>query len=167
MSSDPFFGDAMHFLGANLDFKLVPALGHHSGMQRLVKIRSRHGNEILDTAGHGAPDAVNQTENCITILHGLSDDADRQQVVNLVHSDALALQLLIDGIKPFDPPINAGGDVMFDESFVQYGIDVAEKLFALLPVRFDGGADRAIAQAARLKAAPAICRVCATAASSA
>src|SRR5487761_1584434 len=118
MRSDAFFGDAMHFFRANLDFKLMATRRHHGGAQRLIEIGSRHGNEILDTTGDGAPDAMNQAEDGVAILHGLGDDADRQEIVYLVDGDALTLQLLIDGVRPLDAPVNTGGDVMFDEALV-------------------------------------------------
>ena len=84
---------------------------------------------------------MDQAEDCIAILHGLGDDADREEIVYLIHGDALALQFLIDGVQALDAPVDAGGDVVFDKALVQDGVDIAEKLFALLAVRFDGGTD--------------------------
>jgi len=55
---DAFFRDAMHFLGANLDFELVAAFAHHGCVQRLIQIGAGHGDEVLDAAGDGTPDAV-------------------------------------------------------------------------------------------------------------
>ena len=91
MRSDAFFSDAMHFFGANLDFKLMSALRHHGGVQRLVEIGPWHGDEILDTAGDGAPDAMDQAEDGVAILNGLGDDTNGQQIVYLIDGDALAL----------------------------------------------------------------------------
>ena len=47
---DPLFGDAVHLLGADLHFERLPVRAHHGGMQGLVEVGPRNGDEIFDAA---------------------------------------------------------------------------------------------------------------------
>src|SRR5439155_22159182 len=66
---DTFFGHLVHLFGANLHLELHTAFGHDGGVEGLVEVRSRHGNEVFDSAGNRTPDAVNGTENGVTVLY--------------------------------------------------------------------------------------------------
>ncbi len=68
MRGDAFFGDAVHFLGADLHFELVAALAMTRGVERLIEVGPRHGDEVLDAAGDGAPDGVEQAEDGVAVL---------------------------------------------------------------------------------------------------
>ena len=65
---DAFFGDAVHVLGADLHFKLVAAGRDERGVQRLVEVGPRHGDEVLDPAGDWPPGVVQQAQHCVTVL---------------------------------------------------------------------------------------------------
>ena len=80
-------GDAVHLFGADLHLKLVAAGAHHRGVQRLVSVGARNGDEILDAPRHRTPQRVNQPEDRVARCHVLRDHADRQQVVHLVERD--------------------------------------------------------------------------------
>ena len=90
----PFFGDAMHLFGADLHFELMSAFAHHRGVQRLIAVGAGHGDEVLDAAGHRTPESVNQAEDGVTSAHILGDDANGQQVVDLIEGHLGALDLL-------------------------------------------------------------------------
>ena len=64
---DAFFGHAVHFLGSNLHFERGAILGDHRGMQRLIKIWPRHGDEILDSSGDGAPQVVHDPQYGVAV----------------------------------------------------------------------------------------------------
>src|SRR5882762_1808164 len=49
MSGDAFLSDAVHFLRANLVFKPL-ATENHRGVQRLIEVRPRHGDVVLEAA---------------------------------------------------------------------------------------------------------------------
>ncbi len=91
VGGDAFLAHLVHFFGANLDFKGLAGLGDDGGVQGLVKVGPRHGDEILDTAGHGTPQVVDDAENGVAILHGVGDDPHGVEVVNLIDADVLAL----------------------------------------------------------------------------
>jgi len=84
------------FLQCGSGFEGLAGLGDHRGMQRLVEIGPRHGDEVLDAAGHGAPDVVDDAEHRVAILHRVGDHAHGVQVVHLIHADALAQQLFVE-----------------------------------------------------------------------
>ena len=90
VGGDAFLAHLVHFFGANLDFEGLAGFGDHRGVQGLVEVGPRHGDEVLDTAGDGAPEVVDDAENGVAILHGVGDDAHGVEVVDLVDADALA-----------------------------------------------------------------------------
>src|SRR5262249_26523847 len=57
--SDALFGDAVHFLGANLHLEMLASGAHHRRMQRLVEVRPRDGDEILDSPWNRVPFVMN------------------------------------------------------------------------------------------------------------
>ena len=91
---DAFFGDAVHLFGADLHFELMAAFADHRGVQRLVAVGAGDGDEVLDAARHGTPQRVNEAEDGVTGGDVLGDDADGEQIVDLVEGDFGALQLL-------------------------------------------------------------------------
>src|SRR5277367_6009902 len=103
MGRDALFGHLVHFFSANLDFEWRSIFGDHGSMQRLIKIRPRHGNEILDAPWHRAPDVVDDPQHGVTVLQRARDDAHGKEVVNLIDGYALPLQLLVDAEEAFDP----------------------------------------------------------------
>ncbi len=87
--------------------KGVAVFGDHRGVQRLVEIRPRHGDEVLDAAGHRTPEVVDDAEHGVAVLHRLGDDAHGVQVVHLVDADALALQFLVNAVEALDAALDA------------------------------------------------------------
>jgi hypothetical protein len=94
---DALLGDAVHLVRANLDLEGLPDLRHHGGVQRLVHVRLRDGDEVLDAAGHRPPDRVHDPERAVAILHRIRQDPEGHVVVDLVDIDALAPDLAVDG----------------------------------------------------------------------
>ena len=75
---DAFFGDAVHLLGADLNFEM-PAFGaDDGGVERLVEIGAGNGDEVFDAAGNGTPLVVDHAERGVAVLHRIGDDADGQ-----------------------------------------------------------------------------------------
>jgi hypothetical protein len=138
---DAFFAHLVHFFGADLDFKSLARLGDDGGVQRLVEIGPRHGDEVLDTAGHGAPEVVDDAENGVAILHGISDDAHGIEVVDLLDADALALQFLVDAVEALDAAFDAAGDAGFFQAVAEHALDARHEGFALFAAGLDGDAD--------------------------
>ena len=47
VSGDALLGDAVHFLRADLNFEWLAGM-NHAGVQRLVEVRPRHGDVVLE-----------------------------------------------------------------------------------------------------------------------
>ena len=145
VGGNAFLGDAMHLLGANLHLELVAGRAHHRGVQRLVTVGAGHGDKILDAAGHRAPQGVNEAENGVAGSHILCNDANCQQVIDLVKGDFGALLLLKNGIDALDAPLDPGRNVVFAQLLGQRVFHAAQELFALGAAGFNGLRDLFIA----------------------
>ena len=135
---DAFFGDAVHLLGADLDFEGLPVRADHRGVQRLVEVGPRDGDEILDAPGNGPPLVVDHAQRRVAVLHRIGDDAQRHQVVDLVDRDLLPAQLLEHRIRPLHAPVDARRNA-FAAQLGLHGLpDLVEELLVGVAARFDG-----------------------------
>ncbi len=89
----------MHLLGSDLHLNPAAVRSDHRRMQRLVHVRLRHGDIVLETAGNRLPGSMDDTEGTITVAHRLNDNPEGGQIVNLVKIDALPFHFEVDGIK--------------------------------------------------------------------
>ena len=137
VGGDAFFRHLVHFFGANLDFERRAVFGDHRGVQRLVEVRPRHGDEILDAPGHRPPQIVDDAENGVAILQRTGDDAHGAQVVDLVDGDALALQFLVDAVEALDAAFDARLDAGLFQLVADDLLHLGEKDLALLAARVD------------------------------
>ncbi len=99
---DAFLGHLVHLFGADLHLEGMALFGDDRGVQRLVEVVARDGDEVLDAPRHRPPLVVNDAQHGVAIGFRLRDDAQRQHVVNLVDRDALPLQLLPDAVHALD-----------------------------------------------------------------
>src|SRR6185312_8923035 len=111
-------GHAVHLFRANLHFELHAAFGHDRGMQRLIQVRPRHRDEVLDAPRHRPPDAMDSAQRGIAVVYRFGDDADGEQVIDLVYRDALPLQFLMNAVEPLDAMVDAGFDGILFELFL-------------------------------------------------
>ena len=88
VSGDAFFGDTVHFLSADLDLKRLPGM-NDGGVQRLIKVRARHGDVIFETARDWPPDVVHYAERSVTVSLSVRDYADGEQVIYLFETALL------------------------------------------------------------------------------
>src|SRR5207253_4746569 len=116
VGGDAFLAHFVHFFGADLNFESLAGFGYDGGVQRLVKVWPRHGDEVLDTAGHGAPQVVDDAKNGVAVLHGVGDHAHGVEVVDLVDIDALAQQFFVDAVEALDAALDTPGDAGFFEA---------------------------------------------------
>ena len=144
---DALFRVPVHFLGANLHLERHAALADDRRVQRLVAVRPRHGDEILDAARHRRPRLVNDAERRVAVLHAVGDDAQRHEVVDLIELDALALELLIDAVEALQPAVdlldrNLGLAQLRDDGLLQ----VVDLGFGRLALALDFGRQRLVAR---------------------
>ena len=126
-----FLGHLVHFFGADLHLEGMALLGDDGGVQRLVEGVAWNSDEILDASRHRPPLVVNDAQHGIAIGFRLGDDAQRQHVVNLVHRDALPLQLLPDAVNALDAGFHLGLDLGFAQLLPDDGLHLGQKCLAL------------------------------------
>ena len=135
---DAFLGDPVHLGGADLHLERKPPLAHHRGVQRLVAVRPRHRDEVLDAARHRRPRLMDDPERRVAVAHRAGHDPQRHEIVDLLEIDLLPPQLLMDAEQPLDPPVDVDHRHL---GLVQLGGDVLPQLldhpFRDPPPRFD------------------------------
>ena len=139
VGGDALFGDAVHLFGANLHLELMAAGAHDRGVQRLVAVGAGAGDEVFDATGHRTPEGVNEAEDGVAGGYVLGDDADGEQIVDLVEGDLGALDFLVDGVEALDAPLDAGLDAVLAQLLDQRIFNAAQELLALNAAGFDGG----------------------------
>ncbi len=106
----PVRGDALlrapvHLLGADLHLEGKPVLADDRRVQRLVAVRPRHRDEVLDAAGDRRPRLVDDAERRVAVLDRLRDDAQRDEVVDALEVDLLPLQLQVNAVETLDAAV--------------------------------------------------------------
>ena len=137
VGGDALLGDAVHLLGADLDLEGDAAGADHGGVQGLVQVRPRDGDEVLDAAGDGVPLVVDDAERGVAVAHRVGDDAHAEQVVDFVDGDLLPVQLLIDRPGALDAALDAGRDLVPAELELDGRADLLEDLLAGLAAGLD------------------------------
>ena len=92
VSGDTVFGNMVHFPRADLHFKgdaLPAAAGPDEAdvkfgrMERLIHIRLRDGDVILEAVRKRSPERVCDAEDRIALRDGIHDDTHRIEVIDL------------------------------------------------------------------------------------
>src|SRR5258708_35448057 len=98
MEGNAFFRDAVPLLRGYVYFEGLPAVDHRSG-QRLVEVWPRHGDVILEAPGHRPPDVVHHTERGVAIPVVIRNDANCEQVINLLETSLLPQDLPVQRVQ--------------------------------------------------------------------
>ena len=93
-----FFGDAMHFLRADLHFERLAAV-QNRGVQRLIQVGPRNGDIILKPARHRPPNMMHYSQRGIAAALRVCNDANGQQIVNLFETRFLPQHLAMQRIQ--------------------------------------------------------------------
>src|SRR6266581_1233745 len=123
-----FLRDAMHILRADLHLEGLAAV-KHGGMQRLIKIGPGDGDVVLEAAGNGTPDVVNDAKSRVAVALGIRNNAHGEKVVNLAETDFLADGFAVHGVQTFYARFELGGNAGFDEPGLDGSLDFLEKFF--------------------------------------
>ena len=107
---DPLLGNQIHVARPYLHFERLTAFGHDRRVQRLIEVRLRHGDVVLDPSGNGPPHLMNDAETCVAIAERGSGDAEGEIVVKLTDVDLLFLELHPDRVHR----LHASVDLAFD-----------------------------------------------------
>src|SRR5688572_4506908 len=93
---DAVLGDAVHLVGADLDFDALPTGPDQRRVQRLIHIGLRQRDVVLETPRDRRPARVHRPERRVTFGRGLDADSERQDVEHLLELRALLLHLAED-----------------------------------------------------------------------
>ncbi|KAF5028715.1 hypothetical protein DSECCO2_656130 [anaerobic digester metagenome] len=121
-----FFGEAVHFHGADLDFDALAVGSDDGGMQALVHVGLGHRNVVFEAPGHGFPEGVHEAEHGVAFADGFDDDAKRHEVVDLVDGQPLDAHLVEDAPEVFAAAEDAGADVVFAEHLLDLADDALD-----------------------------------------
>jgi len=90
MGGNALLGNAVHFLGPDLDLEGLAAITDNRRMQRLVQIVPRDRYPVLKTLGNRGPDVVDNAHRQIAVLSIVfSDYAGGDQIVYLFYAQLL------------------------------------------------------------------------------
>src|SRR5579859_5160905 len=80
---------------------------------------------------------MNQPQNAVTVRLVLGNDANRQQIEDLIDRNLRLLQLLKDGVETLDAPFDASLDIVLAKLLDNRVLDPSQKLLALDATRLD------------------------------
>jgi hypothetical protein len=81
---------------------------------------------------------VDDAEDRVAILHAGGDDAQCEQIVDLVDGGLRLYQLVVDAVEALDAPFDAGLDVVLMQALGEQAFDSGEELLAFGAAGFDG-----------------------------
>src|SRR5690606_30434338 len=132
---DAALGDGVHLLGADLDLDGPPVRAEHRGVEALVAVGLRDGDEVAEALRDRLVEVRQDGVDAPAVLAAflalaLEHDADREEVVDLVEPLLLALHLPVDG----GDALRAAVDREREPGLLQF-----------LPDRLDEGPDELLA----------------------
>ena len=75
---------------------------------------------------------MDHPESGVAVAHGIGDDADGQQIINLFQGPFLTLDLLMDRVEPFDAAFEIDTDSILSEVFADRFLKLGEEFLKLL-----------------------------------
>ena len=107
-----FFGHPVHLPGADLDFQAFAALADHRGVDGLVHVGLGHADIVFEASRHRPKQGVDDPQGFIAFMDRVHDDAKGQEIVEFIQGDLLGLELAVDAVEIFDPPVHFPLDVV-------------------------------------------------------
>jgi len=137
VSGDPVLGDEVHLARADLDLHRAHLRPDDGGVQRLVEVALRGGDVVLEAVLHRQEHVVHEPEHPVAVLARFGDDADPEQVVDLVELPPRPLHLVPDGVEGLGPAAHLRLDLLDPQALLQRLLDLRDRRFPLLPPRGD------------------------------
>src|SRR6185437_5328669 len=100
---DSVFRGAVHLARTYLNLEQLPAGSEHSRVQRLVSVRLRLRDVVLDTFLDRSPPVVDDAECMVTIRNAVHEHANREKIVDLLVRLVAIHHLLVDGPEMLRP----------------------------------------------------------------
>jgi hypothetical protein len=134
----------MHVHGADLDLQRDALRTHHRRVQRLIHVRLGHRDVVLETAGDGLPESVDGAERPVAVAERGNEDAEADEVVDLVELLAADHHLFVDRVQVLRPPLH----IRFHAELLQLRPEgffhLFEELLPLAPAGLDEVRDLAV-----------------------
>ena len=118
----------MHLDRANLHLEGLSLGPNDRGVDRLVHVGSRNGNEVLDSSRHRLPEIVNDAQSRVAVLYRAGNDAQGKQIIHLLDGNSLALDLLMGAVDSLDAGFQGAGDFVFLELLGQPVLDLLQQV---------------------------------------
>ncbi len=93
---DAEFGGPVHVLRADLHLQRLTVGADDGGVQRLVDAIARLGDVVLEPARHRLPQRMHHTDRRVAVADLVAQDANADQVVDIVEVLTLDDHLLVD-----------------------------------------------------------------------
>ena len=119
---DAVLGPAVHVPGADLQLHRLAAGPDDRRVQRLVHVELRHRDVVLEPARDRVPARVDDAERRVAVPDRIDQDADADQVVDVVEADVPGDHLLVDRVVV----LGTAGDLRVDLGLAQVGADVLD-----------------------------------------
>ena len=127
VGGDAELGFGVHVAGADLDLQRARGGPVDGGVQRLVAAGLGVADVVVEFAGDGPPEAMDDAEHLVALVEPVDEDAHGEQVVDLAEALAeggVLLDLLVDGVDVLDAPADVGVDAVV----LQGGFELALEL---------------------------------------
>ena len=105
-------------------------------MQRLVAVRLRHRDVVLETARNRLPERVDDTQSAVAILDGIGQHPDRREVIDILELLPHG-ELARDAVDVLGPPRGIGLDSDAGQLAFQDLLDVVDGGLPLLALARD------------------------------
>ena len=126
MRGNAVFGDLLHVAGADLQLDPLPAGPDHGGVDRAVVVLLRRRNVVLETPRDHRPGRVDYAECLIAFGDVADDDAEAENIGELLEADRLALHLAPDRIGALAPARDFGADAAVGQLLGELLLDLGD-----------------------------------------
>src|SRR3954467_14750950 len=103
MRRDSVFGGAVHLPRADLYLEQLPVWSEDCGVKRLVSVRLRLRDVVLDSLLERSELIVDDAERVVAIRDSIDGDAHREQVIDLLVRLVPLLHFLVDRPQVLGP----------------------------------------------------------------
>ena len=120
MRGDPHFRLAVHFAGADLNFKDIPGGSEYKGVEGLIAVGLGKRDVVLEPFRNGCVGGVHQAQRLVAVLGDVQDDSRGKQIVNLIQIGVQAAHLLPEGVQVLGTAQHLAVDPVGPEQRLQF-----------------------------------------------
>ncbi|MGY4289639.1 hypothetical protein ACVWXO_008905 [Bradyrhizobium sp. LM2.7] len=137
MRGDAALGDLVHRLGADLKLDALVARADHGGVNRAVVVLLGRRDVVLEAPGHDRPGGMDDAERTIAGFDIVHDNAETEDVGQLLEADGLALHLGPDRERLLAAAINPRTEAAVAQIVGELRLDLADQVAVALGERVE------------------------------